>query len=162
VAHPPSAAIDSAVQSGLDGSFSYKVPKGPDRTLEFSYTAFSDDPNPAARATVVIMIRPKIKLKITPQHTRNEHTIHWSGTIGAGPYPRQGVSLVVEVQEGRHWRAFDQVVANAKGRFSYSYRFHATEEPTTYAFRIALPNTGAQGYPYAPGGSNVVNVRVDP
>ncbi len=30
---PASAAIDTSVQSALDGSFSYKVPRGPDRTL---------------------------------------------------------------------------------------------------------------------------------
>ncbi len=162
VAGPPSAAISTAVQSGQDGSFSYEVPNGPDRTLRFSYTAYSNDPGPSATATATVLIRPTIKLKITPHRTSNGHTIHWTGTIGPGPYPRQGVTLLVEVQEGKHWRAFDQVVANTKGRFRYSYRFHATEQSTTYRLRVALPDTGAQGYDYAPGSSNRIAVHVDP
>jgi hypothetical protein len=156
----PSAAIDTAVQSGLDGSFSYKVPVGPDRVLRFSYTAYSNDPGPSATATVAIAIRPRIKLRIDHHSTSNGHTIHWSGTIAGGPYPAQGVTLDVEVREGKHWRIFDQVVAHRKGRFHYHYHFHATTEPTTYTFRVALPDTGAQDYPYTPGASNTINVHV--
>jgi hypothetical protein len=159
---PSKAAINSAVLTGVDGSFSYKVPKGPDRTLRFSYTAYSDETTPSATATVNLQVRPKIKLQINPRHTSNEHTIHWAGTLAGGPFPKQGVTLDVEVREGRHWKVFDQVEANTKGKFHYNYHFHATEEPTTYTFRIALPNNGAQGYPYSPGSSNTVNVHVAP
>jgi hypothetical protein len=159
---PAGAAIDASVQTALDGSFSYKVPTGPDRTLEFSYTAYSDDPGPSATATARIMISPRISLSIRPHHVRNRHTIYWTGTIAGGPYPQQGVTLDVEVQEGRHWKIFEQVVASRRGRFRYSYRFRLTEEPTTYTFRVALPDTGAQGYPYTRGASNTVEVHVDP
>jgi hypothetical protein len=157
-----SAAIDTSVQTALDGSFSYKLPSGPDRQLRFSYTAYSNDPAPSATATAAIMISPRIFLSIKPHHVRNRHTIYWTGTIAGGPYPQQGVTLDVEVQEGRHWKIFDQVVANRKGRFRYSYRFRLTEEPTTYTFRVALPDTGAQGYPYTHGASNSVKVHVSP
>jgi hypothetical protein len=160
VGGPQSAAIDSPVQTALDGSFSYKVPTGPNRLLRFSYTAYSNDPGPSATATATISIRPKIKLRIGPQKTSNGHTIHWSGTIAGGPYPVQGVTLDVEVREGRHWRIFDQAVADRKGRFHYSYRFHATTEPTTYTFRVALPASGSGGYPYTPGSSDPVPVHV--
>jgi hypothetical protein len=159
---PATAAINTSVQSALDGSFTYEVPTGPDRTLEFSYTAFSDDPGPSATTSARIMIRPRIKLGIKPRGTRNGGTIHWMGTVTGGPYPRQGVTLDVEVQEGRSWKVFDQVVANRRGQFRYSYRFHATEQPTVYAFRVTLPDTGAQGYPYTHGASNTVRVKVVP
>jgi hypothetical protein len=161
VGGPGTAAINTSVQTALDGSFSYKVPAGPDRQLRFSYTAYSDDPAPSASATAAILIRPKIKLRIRPRHTSNGHSIYWAGTVTGGPYPRQGVTLDVEVQEGRSWRIFDQVVAR-KGRFRYSYRFHATGEPTTYTFRMALPDSGSGGYPYTPGASNAINVHVNP
>jgi hypothetical protein len=157
---PASAAIDTSVQTALDGSFSYKVPTGPDRTLELSYTAYSDDPGPSATATARIMISPRITLRIKPHRTSNRHTIFWTGTVSGGPYPAQGVTLDVEVQEGRVWKIFAQVVANRKGQYRYSYRFHATEESTTYTFRVALPDTGAQGYHYTHGASNTVNVHV--
>jgi hypothetical protein len=162
VSGPRSAAIDTSVQTALDGSFSYKVPTGPARQLRFSYTAYSDDPGPSASATAAIRIRPRIKLRIQPHDTSNGRAIYWAGTVAGGPYPPEGVALDVEVQEGRSWRIFDQVVANSKGRFRYSYRFHATGEPTTYTFRVALPHTGAQGYPYTWGASNSIDVHVTP
>jgi hypothetical protein len=162
VGGPSSAAINTSVRTALDGSFTYKLPKGPDRTLHFSYTAYSNDPGPSASATTTISVRPRIRLEIRPHISSNRNTIHWSGTIAGGPFPREGVTLVVEVREGRHWRIFDQTVANAKGRFHYHYKFHATTEPTTYLFRVALPDTGSQDYPYVSGASNTINVHVTP
>jgi hypothetical protein len=161
---PASAAINSSVRTALDGSFSYKVPTGPDRTLRFSYTAYSNDPGPSATATVAILIRPRITLRIKPHRSSNGHSISWTGTVTGGPYPLQGVTLDVEVREGRGWKIFDQVVANRKGQFRYSYRFHATNESTTYRFRVALPDSGSGSYPYTPGGaaSNTVQVHVTP
>jgi hypothetical protein len=154
------AAIDSSVQTALDGSFEYAVPRGPDRTLRFFYVAYSDDPGPSATATAAIRIRPRIKLRVKPHDTSNEHSIYWTGTVTGGPYPPQGVTLEVEVQEGRLWRVFDQVVANRKGQFHYSYRFHETTQPTTYTFRVALPDSGSGGYPYVPAASNTVGIHV--
>jgi hypothetical protein len=159
---PASAAIDSSVQTALDGSFSYKVPVGPDRQLRFIYTSYSNDPGPSATATVAILIRPRITLRIKPHRSSNGHSISWTGTVTGGPYPRQGVTLDVEVREGRGWKIFDQVAANRKGKFRYSYRFHATNESTTYRFRVALPDSGSGSYPYTPGASNTVNVHVTP
>jgi hypothetical protein len=155
------AAISSAIKTGLDGSFLYTVPAGPDRVLRFSYTAYSDEPGPDVTAAATIAIRPIIKLQIGPHHTRNWHVIHWAGTIAGGPYPAQGVTLDAEVKEGSKWRLFEQVVANRKGQFHYSYRFHATTEPTTYRFRVVLPASGSGGYPYTPGASNSVSVYVN-
>jgi hypothetical protein len=162
VGGPASAAIDTSVQTALDGSFSYQVPTGPDRQLAFSYTAYSNDPGPSATATATIKIRPRIKLEISPHFTSNGHKIHWVGTVSSGPYPPEGVTLDAEVREGRHWRFFEQIIANDKGSFHFHYRFHATFEPTIYTFRVALPRTGARGYPYSWGASNTINIHVAP
>lgn len=158
----PSVALTGTVQTGPDGSFTYQVPAGPDRVLRFSYTAYGNDPGPSATATVALSSLPKIALRIGPRRVGNGHAIHWSGTIVGGPYPPGGVTLDVEVKEGRRWKVFDQAVTDGRGRFHYSYRFHATTEPTTYTFRVALPATGASDYPYAPGASNTIPVHVSP
>jgi hypothetical protein len=162
VGAPASLAINSAVQSGPDGSFAYKVPAGANRSLRFSYTAYSDDTSPSASALATIAIRPKIKLRIGPRATRNGETIHWSGTVVGGPYPRQGITLEVEVREGRRWKVFATVVAHRKGKFHYGYTFTSTTEPVTYDFRVALPDSGSGGYLYTHGASNAVNVHVTP
>jgi hypothetical protein len=164
---PASAAIDTSVQTALDGSFTYDVPNnGPDRTLRFSYTAYSGDAGPSATATMRIAICPAIRLRITPHRTSNGDTIRWSGTISGGPYPHQGITLVAEVkearEEGRGWVLVAEIIANGKGSFHYSRRFRHTTEPTTYVFRVTLPDTGAQGYPYASGASSTVKVHVTP
>jgi hypothetical protein len=162
VGAPASLAINSSVQSGPDGSFAYKIPAGANRSLRFSYTAYSDDPSPSATALAKIAVRPKLKLRIGPRATRNGHTISWTGTVAGGPYPPQGVGLQLEVREGRHWKMFGTVVAHHKGKFHYEYTFKSTTEPATYDFRVALPATGSSGYLYSYGASNAVNVHVRP
>jgi len=43
--------ITGSVTTGLDGSFVYTVPPGPDREVSFGYTSYSDDPGPSVTAT---------------------------------------------------------------------------------------------------------------
>ena len=151
--------LSAVVVTNALGGFSYRVPPGPDRTLSFSYRAYSNDVAASALARAKIAVRPRIRVHITPNATRNGGTIKWAGTLAGGPFPSDGVSLLIEVKEGRRWQPFDQVVA-VDGRFSYRYTFLRTTYPTTYEFRAALPASGSAGYPYQPGASNAVAVHV--
>jgi hypothetical protein len=151
--------VATELVSATDGTFIYSVPNGPSRTLRFSYRAYSDDPLPAANARAVISVIPRIRLTIRPLRTHNGGTIHWRGRLPDGPYPADGVTLLVEVRAGRRWQPFDEVVAE-KGRFAYRYTFLRTTRPTSYRFRVALPASGSAGYDYQPGASNQITVRV--
>ena len=152
--------LGTTLVSAPDGTFSYSVPNGPSRTLTFSYRAFSDDPSPSASARALISVLPRIRLAISPRSTFNGGTITWRGRVQGGPYPPGGVTLLVEVKEGRRWLPFDEIVAR-KGRFTYRYTFLRTTQPTSYRFRVALPANGAGGYDYRPGGgSNTITVHV--
>jgi len=151
--------LGTTLVSAPDGTFSYSVPNGPSRTLTFSYRAFSDDPSPSASARALISVRPRIRLAISPRRTYDGGTISWRGRITGGPYPSDGVTLLVEVKDGRRWQPFDEVVAH-KGRFRYRYTFLRTSSPTTYRFRVSLPASGSAGYAYSPSGSNEVSVHV--
>jgi hypothetical protein len=151
--------LGTTLLSAPDGTFSYAVPNGPSRTLTFSYRAFSDDPSPSASAQAVISVLPRIRLTIGPRSTWNGGTITWRGRVQGGPYPQGGVTLLVEVKEGRRWQPFDEIVAR-NGRFTYRYTFLRTTQPTSYRFRVCLPANGAGGYSYRPGGSNTVSVHV--
>ena len=53
------APIVGTVTTGLDGSFAYTVPPGPNRVLSFSYTSYSDDPGPSVTATAVCGCAPE-------------------------------------------------------------------------------------------------------
>jgi hypothetical protein len=154
-----SGGLSGIVQTNAQGAFIFSVPPGPGRTLAFSYTAYSDDTTPAATARAVIAVYPVITLAIGPRHTHNDATITWRGKIAAGPYPPGGVTLLIQVREGRRWQTFDQITTST-GRFAYRYTFRRTTQPTTYTFRVALPASGSGGYPYAPAGSNTIRVHV--
>jgi hypothetical protein len=147
------------IETGPGGEFTYKVPTGPNRALRFSYTAYSNETAPAATARAQISVLPRIRLKIAPRRTHNGATIGWRGEIAGGPFPGRGVTLLVEVREGRRWQVFDQVVAR-RGRFRYRYTFLRTLQPTTYTFRVALPAGGSSGYHYRPAGSNTIKIHV--
>ena len=141
------------------GSFSYLVPTGPSRTLIFSYFAYSDAMRPASEARMRVGVYPAISLEITPKRTANGRTILWRGRVRGGPYPRGGLTLLVQVHSGRRWETFDQLLTH-NGAFEYRYTFLRTTSPTIYAFRVALPASGASGYDYLPSSSHAVRVRV--
>jgi hypothetical protein len=156
-------AIAPVVTTGLDGSFTYTVPPGPDRVLRFSYTSYSDDPAPSVSATATLRVRPTIELQINPRKVRNYHAIFWTVTVLGGPFPSQGITLDTQVKTEGRWQIFGQAIVPREGTsLVYEYHFHRTYSPTTYPFRLTMPATGSRDYPYASGTSNVVKVRVNP
>jgi hypothetical protein len=159
---PGAPAIAPSVTTGLDGSFIYTVPPGPNRVLGFSYTSYSDDPGPSVSATATLLVRPSITLQIEPRKVRNHHSIFWTVTVLGGPFPPQGITLDTQVHVEGSWKIFDQVVVHHEGTtLIFNYTFRRTYLPTTYPFRLAMPATGSNDYPYTTGTSNVVKVRVN-
>jgi hypothetical protein len=152
-------AVAGLLQTDAKGVFSYRVPTGPSRTLHFRYFPYSDSSAPAASAKMRIGVYPTISLRINPRRTVNGATIIWRGRIRGGPYPSGGLTLLVQVRIGRRWQTFDQLLTR-NGRFEYRYTFLRTTTTTTYAFRIALPSSGAAGYDYLATSSHAIRVQV--
>jgi len=150
-----------SVATSADGRFTLTLPRGPSRTLRFGYRAYSDDTSPTAAASIAIRVYPRITLQITPRATANLHTILWLGDVAGGPYPPGGLTLLVEVREGRRWQSFDQLTTH-NGTFEYRYTFLRTTASTTYEFRVAMPSSGAAGYRYLPAASRAIAVHVSP
>jgi len=48
------------------------------------------------------------------------------------------------------------------GGFRYRYTFERTTQSITYTFRVAIPPTGVDGYPYIAAASPARWVHVDP
>jgi hypothetical protein len=157
------ARINGTATTGLDGSFAYIVPAGPNRVLSFSYMSYSDDPGASVTATAALRVRPQMSLAITPTVVRKHHPIFWTVTVHGAPFPSRGTALAVQVKEGRKWKTFDEVLLHREGKTRiYEYRFLRTVTPTTYTFRLALPAKGSGNYPFSFGASNAVNVHVNP
>jgi hypothetical protein len=161
---PGAPAIAPSITTGLDGSFTYTVPPGPDRVLSFSYTSYSDDPSPSVSTPATLRVRPAITLQIEPHKVRNHHKIFWTVAVLGGPFPSQGITLDTQVYVKGEWTTFDEFVLHQEGtsRRYYWYRFRKTYRPTVYLFRLSLPATGSGDYPYTSGASNVVKVHVNP
>jgi hypothetical protein len=158
------APITSSITTGLDGSFTFMVPPGPDRVLSFSYTSYSDDPGPSVMAQVTLRVRPRMSLQIGPSVVRLNHAIYWTATVLGAPFPPKGITLVTQVKEGSRWQTFGEIVLKQEGTTPrvFKYTFTRTFHPTTYTFRLALPRTGSGAYPFAFGASNMVDVHVIP
>jgi hypothetical protein len=151
------------VETSADGSFSYTVPPGPSRDITLTYSAYSGAAAPSAVATLALLVRPRLTLRITPRRTTNGHTIRFSGRVLGGYIAHAGLPLEIEYREGRQWMIYTEVVASAAtGRFSWRYTFERTTESITYSFRVAIPTTGVADYPYQPAVSPVSSVHVDP
>jgi hypothetical protein len=153
------AAPSAPIQTSAHGTFRYQLAPGPSRKLTFSYVAYSNEPAPTTQAAMQINVRPKMTLHIRPRRTHDGGTIKWSGKIEGGPYPLDGMPVLVQVKEGKRWQTFEELEVH-NGKIAYEYTFLRTRRPTTYTFRVALPRGGDVGYPYAPAASTPVKVHV--
>ena len=76
------------------------------------------------------------------------------------PIRAQGSWSSFRAKVGKHWRTFQIVRADRRGRFHYGYRFTRTFQPLTYRFRARV--RAETSYPYQTGSSNQVKVKVRP
>jgi hypothetical protein len=113
--------------------------------------------------------RARVTLKIEPHEVNLRQRIHFSGRVLGGHIPRGGKLLVLEARllgrrtsRGRRhrgkWFGFAEPRAGARGRFHGSYRFNVFVGPGEYELRVLAK--AETGYPFSPGTSNVVRVRV--
>ena len=94
---------------------------------------------------------------------RNGQSVVFTGRV-AGPIPRGGVGVALEVREGKRWVSVPTTRRSArtsgKGRFRLSYRFRRTFQPTKYRFRVVADEDSA--FQYTRGVSRTIAVNVRP
>ena len=151
--------IDTTLVTAPNGTFSYAVPEGAEPTTDVQLSGVLGRSLAYGEGASAGVGDPPDPARLLPRSTHNGGTVLWRGRLLDGPFPAPGVTLLVEVREGRRWQPFDEIVAE-HGRFAYRYTFLRTTEPTRYRFRVALPASGSVGYDYEPGGSNPVAVHV--
>jgi hypothetical protein len=148
-----------AVRTDSNGAFTLKVAtKLGSRQLRFAYRPQLGGPV-AASAQVQLEVPAPLKLKIGPKHTRNKHAVTFSGRLLAGPIPRKGKVVNLQVVVDGHWHTFATVRTSSSGRFKYRYRFMRTYGRVTYRFRARSRYEAA--YPFVAGTSKAVRVRVN-
>jgi len=113
--------------------------------------------------------RARVTLSVEPRNVNLRQRIHFSGRVLGGHIPPGGKLLDLEARllsggasRGRRhrgkWFGFAEPRAGARGRFHGSYRFNVFVGPGDYELRVLAK--AETGYPFSPGTSNVVRVRI--
>ncbi|HET8956151.1 MAG TPA: hypothetical protein VFN18_10890 [Solirubrobacterales bacterium] len=140
--------------SGGGGSFAFPLAAGPSRELTAVYR--DGQRQIEASSTALTQVAPTLKLR--KQVVRNKHKAWFSGDI-PGPH-NDNVVVVLQVKSGKGWRVYRRYRTRSGGHFSVGYRFTQTGSPTTYTMRAQVRRT--VGFPYEPGNSPTVRLRVMP
>lgn len=144
-----------AVRTAADGSFSYRLARGPSRRLTFAYTAYSGDPRPTARRSLSTVVRARVSASASPRSVRRGNRFRLSGRLLL--LPREGIRIEIQARDGRKWRTVGSVKTKRRGRYGWSYRFSSAAAGRTYGFRARVVS---EIYPFAVGNSRSALVRV--
>jgi hypothetical protein len=140
--------------AGQGGSYRFAIPPGPSREV---LTAYRPDQREVSAATI-------LRTRVHPAFGLRRKVIHNKGFgvfTGSIPGPgNDGVIVVLQVKDGKKWRAFRRYRTRGGGKFTLRYRFTHTTGPTTYVTRAQVRAQGS--YPYEAGNSDPVGLRVLP
>jgi hypothetical protein len=140
--------------TGPDGSYRFALGRGPSREVSAVYRP--GHRRLAATATLNTRVRPLLRARRRVVH--NKGRAHF--LVGVpGPH-NDRVVVVLQVKQGKGWRAFRRCRTRRNGRCRVSYRFGRTSSPAIYVMRAQVRRQG--GYPYLPGNSRRLRMRVLP
>jgi hypothetical protein len=151
----------ATVTTDSKGHFTYRVARGANRTLRFTYTAFPGDVGPVASAQVSVHVRAGVSLRASPARVHNGTVLTFTGRVLGDRGTRRAVVTIYALASGPRKRIpVETFRAAASGRFEYRYRFRSIPGPVTYRFEArVLKQTG---FPYVEGASRPVSVRGRP
>jgi hypothetical protein len=141
--------------TGHDGRFTFAVEPGPSRDLIAVYRP--DHRELRARATLRTKVSPTLRLLNGTVHNRGRPAV-FKGRI-PGPNAA-GVTVLLQVEDGKGWRVYRQGLTGNHGRFVMHYPFRQTFSATTYTMRAKVNKQ--RGYAYEPGSSKKIKVPVLP
>jgi hypothetical protein len=141
--------IAATPTTGGDGRFRVRLEAGPSREVRVAYWA---DAERVVEKIMVLKAAARPRLELSPKGTlRNGERLHFQVAL-PGP-AREGRLVVIQARSGGGWQRVRSGRTSGSGRFTSSYRFHATTGRRTYRFRAFVPEQ--RGYPYERGRSRV-------
>lgn len=151
----------TGVITGDQGGFELRLAPGPSRRVA---VVFPGDAGlrPATRPSLELRVRSGISLRAAPSALRTGQAVRLSGRVrGRGaPIPRRGKLVAVEYLEAAtgRWRPVLVTRSDHHGRFRAHYRFRYVEGVAS--IRLRATALAEERWPYAPGSSRPVTVRV--
>jgi hypothetical protein len=147
-----------SVRTDSDGVFTLAVAtKLGSRQLRFAYSPQLGGPAAVTTQARLDVVAP-ITLKARPRLVHNWHAVTFRGRLLAGPMPRKGKLVNLQVIVDGHWHTFATVRSFKSGRYKYRYRFTRSFGLVTYRFRALSRYEAA--YPFVAGHSKTVKVSV--
>jgi len=150
----PNPSTVGVVKTDGNGSYTYKVPPGPDRIVTIGYR--HDSFQVAREVRYYAHAGPSLKL--APHELTDHHRVRFWGQV---PGPNNGGRVIVlqaNVPGSRQWITFRRATTNTQGDFQSSYRFRSTTQTTAYQFRAVVPEQS--DYPWVEGESRPAMVLV--
>jgi hypothetical protein len=146
----------ATVKTSRTGRFSFRVPRGPSRVLQLRYGGTGTVRS--ATRMVSLLVRGRSTMRRDKRSYLNGEVMQLSGRLRGGRIPAEGKLVELQVRLRGSWRTFATTRADAKGRWSYGYRFDGTRGRQTYRFRVRVPRES--NYPYDTGTSRAIRVPV--
>lgn len=165
VSHPSRGALVAAavetVRTGEQGGFELRLPPGPSRRVNVVF-AGDDGLEPATRKPLELRVRSGVSLRAAPISLRTGQAVRLGGRVRSqgAPIPRRGKLVAIQyLEEATHrWRPVLVTRTDHHGRFRAHYRFRYVSGRA--AIRIRATALAEERWPYAPGSSAPVTVRV--
>jgi hypothetical protein len=149
----------AAVRTGSDGVWNARLPAGPSRIVE-AYYGGGRIIQPSLSQPVHLAVKASVTLQVHPLITHWGDTIRLSGHLRGGFVPAGGEVVVLWVS----WRGGSaeagHLYTRRDGSFATRYTFLRGNGTATYKFWVT--SLRESDYPYAPGTSNRVRVKVEP
>jgi hypothetical protein len=148
-------------RTGDHGGFRLDLPPGPSRRVA---VAFRGDERfePALRAPLSLRVRGGVTLRARPAALETGETLDLRGRVKTrgAPLPRRGKLVAIQYLEAAtdRWRPVLVTRSDHSGRYRARYRFRYVS--STARIRLRAVAMAEERWPYAPGASRSVAVRV--
>lgn len=165
VSHPSHGALVpigvEGAETGEQGGFELRLPPGPSRRVTVTFTG-DGGLEPASRRALQLRVRSGVALRARPQQLRTGQAVRLGGKVKSkgAPIPRRGKLVAIQyLEEATHrWRPVLVTRTDHHGRFRAHYRFRYVSGQA--AIRLRATALAEERWPYAPGSSPPVTVRV--
>jgi hypothetical protein len=111
-----------------------------------------------AAAELRLLAPARSTIAVDKRRVANGSGVRFAGRLIGGPVPDGGKLIDLQAFFRHRWRTFATPRADARGGWSYRYRFEATTGRVVYRFRARIRREAA--YPYELGRSRTVRVTV--
>jgi hypothetical protein len=165
VSHPSRGALvrlpAETVRTGEQGGFELRLPPGPSRRVNVVF-AGDGGLEKSTRRPLELRVRSGVSLRAVPRTLRTGEAVRLGGRVksSGAPIPRRGKLVAIQyLEEATHrWRPVLVTRTDHHGRFHAHYRFRYVTGRA--AIRIRATALAEERWPYAPGSSSPVAIRV--